>query len=281
MDHRVSGLLRELQDGVRNYLDSDTFTEWLTAVSRFHRYSINNIFLILMQYPGATQVASFRTWKQLGCRVRKGEKGIRILVPVRVRINEKDGAEEEDYEEEHMLRFKVGHVFDISQVEGTLPEPGIRELTESVDGFDRFLMAAERIAPVPIRFATDLQGDVKGYFSPSEKEIVIRAGMPQAQTAKTVLHELAHAVMHAGPESRKIDRATKEVQAESVAYICSRALLGMESVGEYSFGYIGTWSSSLEVKELMASLKEIRDTASELLDQFREYLDGEESALCG
>ena len=105
--------------------------------------------------------------------------------------------------------------------------------------------------------------------------------MPQAQTAKTVLHELAHAVMHAGPESRKIDRATKEVQAESVAYICSRALLGMESVGEYSFGYIGTWSSSLEVKELMASLKEIRDTASELLDQFREYLDGEESALCG
>ena len=275
MNNTAADLLQELQEGVRNYLNSSRYTEWLTAVSRFHHYSFNNICLILMQYPGATQVASFRTWKQLGCYVRKGEKGIRILVPVPVRIQKvsEDESEDTNCKEDAVLRFKVGHVFDISQVDGELPDPGIRELTENVDGFLQFLQTARTISPVPIRFDPDMPGTARGYYDLKDQEIVIRDHMPQAQTAKTILHELAHAFMHADANSQKRDRATKEVQAESVAFICSRTLLGLESVGDYSFGYIGTWSSSLKAKELIASLKEIRDTSDFLIRKFQDPLE--------
>ena len=273
-NYKVTELIKELQDGVRSYLNSETYTTWLTAVARFHNYSINNILLILRQNPQATQVASYRTWRSLGCQVKKGEHGIKVLVPTPVKVRREMGDMDMDEEEKMIMHFKIGHVFDISQINGELPDAGIRELQGTVPEFARFLDAAKAISPVPVRFDSHLDGEAKGYFSPYEKEIVIRAGMAEEQSAKTILHEMAHAVMHAEGEGHSADRAAKEVQAESVAYICSRALFGMDS-GDYSFGYIGTWSSR-DTKELMNSLKEIKDTASLLIVRFREYWGREE-----
>lgn len=155
-------------------------------------------------------------------------------------------------------------MFDVSQTEGReLPALGVDELTGGVARYEAAMRAVSEVSRYPVSFE-DIPGGAKGFFSRSEpKRIVIQKGMSQAQTLKTAIHELAHSVMHdsepKGEGPALPGRATREVQAESVAFVVS-SWLGLDT-GDYSFGYVAGWSEGKDLSELRASLDEIRGAA--------------------
>ena len=278
---RLKEITDRLEQGITVLFESERYMEYLRVMSRFHNYSLNNALLIAMQMPGASYVAGFNTWKnKLGRTVKKGEKGIRIIAPapykktVKVDVIDRSGATRKEEKEIVVPNFKVVSVFDLSQTEGKeLPEIA-SDLTGSVKDYDSFFSALEKISPVPVAFE-DILGSSQGYYSLVDKRIAVQEGMSESQTLKTLIHEIAHAKLHdfdinLPPDERpQIDRQTKEVQAESVAYcVCQR--YGLDT-SDYSFGYIGGWSSGRELKELKASLEIIRNTAAKIIDS----LDGQ------
>ena len=261
----VPELLQQLQDGVRGIFESDAYREYLTTIARFHHYSTNNQLLIYLQRPDAERVASVRTWNQLGRYVRKGEHGIRILVPTPVKVKSENDGEEEEHK---LMRFKTGHVFDISQTEGEpLPDISVSELTGGFENFEYIFQTLVSISPVPVRF-DEINGGAKGFYNPSTQEIVIKSGMAESQTIKTLLHEMAHSMLHSKEmlkASGQKDRQTKEIEAESVAFVVSNAL-GLDT-GDYSFAYVCSWSSGKEASELLSSLETIRDTSVRMIEK--------------
>ena len=166
--------------------------------------------------------------------------------------------------------FRAVSVFDVSQTDGKpIPELEAQELLSTVEGYDDFVQALMNVAPVPIGFE-DIPGDSKGYFHTEEKRIAVQENMSESQTLKTMVHEVAHSMLHNKEinrddlvEAAAKDRNTKEVEAESVAYtVCQH--FGIDT-SDYSFGYIAGWSSGKDMKELKSSLDTIRKTASELI----------------
>lgn len=166
--------------------------------------------------------------------------------------------------------FKVVSVFDVSQTDGKeLPDIMVDQLTGDVDRYEDFWRVLKEISPVPVGLEK-IEGGAHGYYHVVDKRIAIDEGMSEMQTIKTLIHEIAHAKLHAvdpdektAPEDKK-DRHTKEVEAESVAYtVCQR--YGIET-SDYSFGYIAGWSSDKETKELKSSLETIRSTAAEMIE---------------
>jgi predicted nucleotidyltransferase len=164
--------------------------------------------------------------------------------------------------------FCAVSVFDVSQTDGKpIPELETRELLSTVEGYEDFVQALMNVAPVPIGFE-DIPGESKGYFHTEEKRIAVQENMSESQTLKTMVHEVAHSMLHDKEINQDImepakDRNTKEVEAESIAYtVCQH--FGIDT-SEYSFGYIAGWSSNRDMKELKSSLDTIRKTASELI----------------
>lgn len=259
--------MARLDEGVREVFESGKWERYLEVMSRFHRYSANNALLIAMQMPNATAVASYTDWKRkFGRQVRKGERGIRILAPVRYRKK----VEDEDGDEavvERLAGFRLVSTFDVSQTDGE-PLPQIAELLDgTMERYEQVMGAIEAASPVPVGFEEMPEG-VNGFFSRTKRKIAIRAGMSQAQTIKTAIHELAHSRMHdyEGPmvPDDLPGRPTREVQAESVAFVVA-SHYGLDT-GGYSFGYIASWASGRELEELKASMDAIRETAHGIIE---------------
>ena len=260
-------------------------------MSRFHRYSLNNVMLIHAQKPDATLVAGFNKWKNsFGRHVKKGEKGIQILAPTPYKIKQEEqkldpdtklplldenGEPVTEEKEITIPMFKVVSVFDISQTDGK-PLPQISStLTGDVAEYEVFLEALHRTSPVPISFQA-MEPGMDGYFAPKKQKIFLREGMSQAQTICAAVHEIAHSKLHDYEHMTELaddgetilvpgekSRNTEEVEAESVSYaVCQ--YFGIETA-ENSFGYIATWSQGKELKELRASLETINKTSSELI----------------
>ncbi len=269
--------MERLEEGVRDVFTSGRYAEYLSVMSRFHDYSLNNCLLIAMQRPDATLVAGYRAWQdKFDRQVRKGEHGIRILCPIVVRARPSEDVPGEDAEPgdepvpvRRIAGFRMATVFDVSQTEGKdLPTLSVDELKGDVEGFEAVMDAIGKASRYPIVYE-DIDGGAKGYFSRAEpKRIAIQQGMSQAQTLKTAVHELAHSVMHDAEPGEKgpslPDRGTREVQAESVAYVVS-SWLGLDT-SDYSFGYVASWSSGRDVSELRASLDEIRSASHGIID---------------
>lgn len=282
-NEEVKLITERLEAGIKELFSSGKYKEYLDTLSKFHNYSYRNCMLILMQKPDATLVAGFNSWRDnFGRNVNKGEKGIRILayapykttkeqevldketgLPI---LDENGKAKIEDVQIT-IPAYKPVSVFDVSQTEGKeLPQLG-SELTGSVEDYDKFLDVLKEVSPVPIKFDTIDTGS-HGFYSSADKSITVKEGMSQAQTVKTTIHEIAHAMLHDTDEDAKKDRNTKEVEAESVAYtVCQH--FGIDS-SDYSFAYVAGWSSSKELSELQSSLETIRDTASELITKISE-----------
>ena len=272
---KIKCITETLEEGVRAVFPSHEYREYLNFLSKFHDYSYNNVILIKMQLPSASLVAGYGDWLKKHHRyVRKGEKAIRILAPTPYKkkkemdVIDEHGNKSKEEVEVLVPCFKIVNVFDVSQTEGEpLPSLGVDELDGTVEQFDTFMDALVAASPAPIGFE-NIPGSAHGYYDHVERRIAIQEGMPQLQTVKTGVHEVAHAILHAWPEGGKKpkdgpDRHTKEVQAESVAYtVCQH--YGLET-SDYSFAYIAGWSSGRDVKELKESLCVIRQTAHDLI----------------
>lgn len=290
---KMQELTERLEQGIRDVFDSSQYKEYLRVMSKFYNYSFNNVLLIAMQKPDASLVAGFSAWKNhFGRYVKKGEKGIKILAPIsrKVKIEEKqeDGAkanmaetaenqEKEEKTKKVITGFKVVSVFDVSQTEGKeFPEYyGAEELAGDVENYVEFFKAVKETSPVSVGFE-DIPGEAHGYYHQIEKRIALQEGMSELQNVKTLIHETAHARLHAidpeVPEERidQPDQSTREVQAESIAYVVCQHY-GLDTA-EYSFAYIAGWSTGKELPELRASLDTIRNTAKETITAIDEHL---------
>ena len=281
---KVKEITDKLEEGLKELFESEKYKSYLSTMSKFHNYSFNNTLLIAMQKPEATLVAGYKAWqKNFERHVNKGEKAIRILAPAPYKIKEErdkidpvtgemtfdeNGMPQKEEVEVTIPAFRAVSVFDVSQTDGKpIPELETQELLSTVEGYEDFVNALMFVSPVPIGFE-DIPGDSKGYFHTEEKRIAIQENMSESQTLKTMVHEVAHSMLHNKEVNQDIlapakDRNTKEVEAESVAYtVCQH--FGIDT-SDYSFGYIAGWSSGKDMKELKSSLDTIRHTASELI----------------
>ena len=283
---KVKEITDKLEEGLKELFESEKYKTYLSTMSKFHNYSFNNTLLITMQKPEAMLVAGYQAWqKNFERHVNKGEKAIRILAPAPYKIKEErdkldpvtgemmfdeNGMPQKEEVEVTIPAFRAVSVFDVSQTDGKpIPELEAQELLSTVEGYEDFVQVLMNVAPVPIGFE-DIPGDSKGYFHTEEKRIAVQENMSESQTLKTMVHEVAHSMLHNKEINRDDlmevpakDRNTKEVEAESVAYtVCQH--FGIDT-SDYSFGYIAGWSSGKDMKELKSSLDTIRKTASELI----------------
>lgn len=269
MDNKVKEIAEKLEKGVEELFHSEKYEAYLTTMAKFHNYSLNNSLLIWLQRPDATQVAGYKAWKDKFKRqVRKGETGIKILAPIphkyRKEVLLDDGSVEE--QEIKWTSFRAVSVFDISQTDGE-PLPTIcNKLTGEVEGYDDLLKKLTDTSPVPLTFEA-IEGSANGCYKTMEKRIVIKDGMSEAQTIKTMVHEIAHSILHDRDDgtAKDADRNTREVQAESVAYVVNK-YIGLDTE-DYSFGYIAGWSTGRDSKTLKESLEVIRQTANSIIEK--------------
>ena len=207
--------LREITDGIeqgiKELFESEKYMRYLSVMSRFHRYSVNNTMLIYMQKPDATLVAGYNKWKdQFARHVKKGEHGITIIAPTPYKkkieemkrdpdthapILDADGKAVMEEKEIEIPMFRPVKVFDVSQTDGKpLPELA-SSLSGTVPHYEAFLEALRRSAPVPIEFEP-MVANTDGYFSPDQQRIAIREGMSEVQTVSATVHEIAHSKLH-------------------------------------------------------------------------------------
>ena len=290
IEKQLKEISERLEQGVKEIFTSERYTEYLNTMSKFHNYSFNNTLLITMQKPEATLVAGYQAWqKKFNRHVKRGEKGIQIIAPAPIREKQEiekidpvtkepvigdDGQPETEIVEMVIPRFRVTTVFDVSQTEGEpIAELKVPELTGSVQFYDTFMQALQNISPVPIRMM-NVEGEAKGYYHQTEKYIAIKEDMSNVQTMKTGVHEVSHALLHdrevMDAEGVLKDQTTKEVEAESIAYIvCNH--FGLDT-SEYSFTYIASWCESRDMKALKASMDTIRKTSAEIIGNIEEQM---------
>ena len=290
---KLKEITDRLEQGITELFDSERYKEYLRVMSKFHNYSFNNTLLIAMQKPDASLIAGFTAWKnQFQRNVKKGEKGIKIIAPSPFKIKQetekidpqtqkpvigRDGKPVTEEKEITIPAYKVVSVFDVSQTEGKeLPDIAVDALTGDVEQYSDFFAALEKTSPVPIGFEK-IEGGAHGYYHLEDKRIALDEGMSELQTLKTAIHEIAHAKLHdidlnAPKEEQqpRVDRRTREVEAESVAYtVCQH--YGLDT-SDYSFGYVAGWSSGRELAELKSSLETIRSAAADIINSIDGHI---------
>ena len=290
---KLKEITDRLEQGITELFDSERYKEYLRVMSKFHNYSFNNTLLIAMQKPDASLVAGFTAWKnQFQRNVKKGEKGIKIIAPSPFKIKQetekidpqtqkpvigKDGKPVTEEKEITIPAYKVVSVFDVSQTEGKeLPDIAVDALTGDVEQYSDFFAALEKTSPVPIGFEK-IEGGAHGYYHLEDKRIALDEGMSELQTLKTAIHEIAHAKLHdidlnapKDEQQPRVDRRTREVEAESVAYtVCQH--YGLDT-SDYSFGYVAGWSSGRELAELKSSLETIRSAAADIINSIDGHI---------
>ena len=277
----MAGLSRHLKEGIKEFLDSDKYKDYLTKMSQLNNYSNRNLRLILAQNPEAREVASFKQWKEnFGRYVKKGEKALRIFKPM-TKIKKDENNQpilDKNGKPETVTFFGLVPVFDVSQTEGK-EMPKAAEVKEQLTDLDyanlyRALMAIAKENDVSVRFE-EMENNKHGYYSVPENQIVLRSNeMNKAQIIKTFLHEMAHAELHHAdnPQKENLTRSTAELQAESVAYVVS-SYYGIDT-SEYSFNYLSGWSADKEtLADLEAQLDIVQQEAKSLMVRMDQALE--------
>lgn len=282
----LKDLTEQLEKSIQDFMESEKYKTFLSSMAKFHNYSLNNQILIAVQKPDSTLCAGYTTWQKQNRYVKKGEKGIRIICPAPYKkeylkdVIDKttgkpellpDGKAKQEIVQKVIPFFKVGYVYDISQTEGQpLPEVTHRLKGDLDSDLKRLKEALLEVSPVPVAFQP-VEGSANGFYSPTAGEIVVDSTLSEKQSLKTLIHETAHALLH-NPEtaSSQSTRETKEVEAESVAYVVCQ-YFGLDTSG-YSFGYIAGWSSGKGTPELKASLETIRETSNGIITKTEQIL---------
>lgn len=234
-DDRVREITEQLEKGIKDMFTSEKYMDYLNTMSKFHGYSLNNTLLIAAQNPKASLVAGFKSWeKNFDRHVKRGEKGIKILAPspytkkvLQEKVNpdtgemilDKNGNPVKEETEIKLTSFRVVSVFDVSQTEGKELPSMAHDLQDNIKDYPLYIQALEQVSDVPIAFE-EINGSAHGYYSHATDSIAIQSGMSESQTLKTMIHEIAHSILHNDnvADAKEKDRQTKEVEAESVAY---------------------------------------------------------------
>ena len=278
-DEKIKELTEKLHEGIQELYQSDKYRDYLRTMAKFTSYSFNNTILIWAQRPDASAVAGFRAWQtKFGRSVNPGAKGIMIYEPTSFKrtlhevVTDPDGNPLVDQNGNKVTRevertfpsFKVGYVFAYEDTSGK-PLPSIVSiLDQNVDNYDTLMNALQTVSPAPIRFAA-IPGTANGYYDLEKREICVDSNLPQMQKLKTSIHEIAHGLLHdkVTGEDPQATQREMEVSAESVAFVvCS--YLGLDT-SDYSFGYVGGWSSGMELKELQNKMEVIRKAANTII----------------
>lgn len=297
----IDKAIETMNKGIYEYLDSDRFKTLLDTMSKFHDYSMNNTLLILGQNPRATQLAGYNKWQQdFNRQVKRGEKGLMIWMPVEIKVKENHYVLDENgnrilgddgkFKREEVVvkkrTFKIGYTFDVSQteqIEGkeVIELSPVKELEGNVKDYPTLTKALMEISPVPIKIEA-FKASAKGCYNPLTNEIKIQPDMSEVQTIKTMIHEIAHSIVHSEEnlnqlkqkENIEFSKSEKEVQAESIAYIVS-SHLGIDT-SDYSFPYVATWGLSTEPSDLenvKQNLKCIKSTSFDLTSKIDTYME--------
>lgn len=284
----TAALNQHLQEGIKDYFDSDTYKNYLEGIAHFNHYSARNIQLIKAQLPEATMVASFEEWKKRNGHVNKGEKALYVQAPVTVIKKDADGnpvVNSETGEKETFTYFKPVPVFDISQIS---PQQGkqlnLPKSSEAIpaqlnkDYYQNVYRSLRDISQkengIPIRFRELEQSD--GFYNPKTNDITIKKGMTYEQTLSTLIHEMAHSELHNNQSlaehfKGKLTRSSEELQAESVAYVVSNHL-GFNTSND-SFAYLASWSQEPDgLENLKAQLEIVQEEASSLMNRIDKQL---------
>jgi len=251
----VQSLIEQLEAG-----HSDALTAYLNAMSRFHSYSFGNVLEIARQRPGATRVAGMYAWNQLGRRVKKGEKGIRILAPIIGIKRKRDEDAEKDITKQNtrvLVGFRNAYVFDVEQTDG--PDlPAMREVYGDVGAnHDRLLSFIERQG-IELVFTENIAPALGMSYG---GRIAILPGQSKAETFATLLHELAHEMLHKAERRTTTTKVVRETEAEATAFVVGKAV-GLEA-GTASADYIALYHGNASL--LMESLEVIQQTSAVIL----------------
>lgn len=295
----VQALTKGMEKSIEGYFrTTGDLKEYLSFMAKFYHYSPSNISLIQSQFQGASAVGSFSFWKEKGFPVKKGEKGIKILVPNRTvaKFKDKDGTwksvtkaseqEKKQIESKSVevkpgrLYFAVGHVFDVSQTNAKAEDlPRIfpnRWLDGSVTDYKSLCKGMEAIAEkngVKIIQPKQELGVAKGVSYTLTKEVALNPRNSELQNVKTLLHELAHAKLHTAETHMNYTAPEKEFQAEMTAYAVS-SYFGIDT-SEYSLGYLASWTQGKEMKDKAKLLKEVHETSIEFIETIENTLEKE------
>ncbi|MCX7884644.1 MAG: ArdC-like ssDNA-binding domain-containing protein [Caloramator sp.] len=288
MDKESNELLSKIEDGIKSVMNSEKFKAFLKMQSLFHKYSFSNTMLIFLQRPDATMVAGFSTWNKLGRSIIKGEKGISILAPhpykydkVINKIDAKTGQviidpntnePVKEVVQGEGLTFKKVTVFDVKQTQGRELPSICNELKGNSLNAERLINAIKKISKAKI-LEMQINTGAKGYYNPNDNIIVINKGMSKDQTVKTLIHEYAHSILHSKENEGRHNKAEKEVQAESVAYIVANHF--SIDTGEYSFEYIANYSKGKNLDELKNSFSLIQKTSSKIIEDIENMFEKE------
>ncbi|MCZ4553673.1 ArdC-like ssDNA-binding domain-containing protein [Gordonia rubripertincta] len=266
---------------------SDQWTRFLDQSAAFHAYSFKNVVLILTQCPEATAVAGYNQWLERGRHVRAGQKAIRIFGFSFKKITDTDPDTGEEETERRAPRFPILSVFDESQTDpNTELTPRMLKANpkaklwadveqhpaQRLTGADPDGIYGQVSDVMTARGWTithrELDGHTNGYTTcDGTRQIVIEAALQPAQTAKTMIHEAAHALLHAdltGPDRQQMHRGIREVEAESVAYVLA-GLLGLDTTS-YSIGYIAEWAAA-DTDLIATTGKRVLDTVHTLTNE--------------
>lgn len=277
----TKALAQHMKEGVKQYFDSAQYKTFLTAMSHFNNYSPRNIQLLLAQNDKASKVASFKTWQtEFERNINKGEKALRIWAPSTVtKKDPKTGQPmlDKDGHEIKVTHFRLVPVFDVSQTSGKELPKEIYELEGTHEDYANLYRAAKTVSldkGVNFKINPNWSHKGNGYYSLKTNEIVIKGGMSEQQTLKTIFHEMAHSVLH-NPENiseNAIKRSTAELQAESVAYVVANHY-GLDT-SEYSFAYLAGWSRDPEaLSDLEEQLSIVQKEAKSLISRLDTVLE--------
>jgi hypothetical protein len=282
-DRKVREAVELLDTGVERILDGEEFKRYLAFAARFHRYSANNSLLILVQRPGATRVAGYRRWRELGRQVRRGEAGIRILAPIFRTVEDEESGEKARI----LCSFKVVKVFDVSQTD---PVPGADPLPEkprpaalpgcspAAHTLAQSLARLCEVEGLELRESGEeldaLYPGANGLYSPGGRLILLRETLAGDQKAKSLTHELAHHLLHRDARALETERPTLEVEAEGTAYAVL-SYFGVDA-SDYSFAYVAHWAEQKEV--VKAVLSSIQKTAREIIEAVEDGASEEKVA---
>ena len=261
----MDNILNYLEQGVRDTFNTELYRKYL-QVCTVYPYSLNNIILILTQFPQAYIIKSYVDWKKCNASVKKNGKENKVIIPRLYQIDKEVITKDEDDNETletitiDRCGFTIGYVFDITQTtlektptlaqELTADSNYIQDILDNLILSDKTIKYNEKLANT----------QVTGYYDPKNNAICLRTDMASSQKLKTLIHESAHRLLH--KNIHDINRRKAEVEAESYAYVVSYQL-GLDTLS-YSFGYVASYSNG-KLQTLNASLERIKNTSQAIL----------------